>query len=405
MDSIDALVIGAGVVGLAIARALALQGHSVIVLDRAKTFGTGISSRNSEVIHAGLHDTPDSLKSRLCVRGQALMYDYCAQRGIGHQRCGKLIVASTPEQLSKLEHIHQRGSENGVQGLRQLTRSAAVALEPALQCAGALWSPNSGIVDSHALMLSFIGDAQNAGATLALRSAFDRAEPQGGLWQVRIGVGAESHSGGTSAPDEHTANTRQFSTPDGTARAVDFFELRTRWIVNCAGLQAHQVAGRIASFPQQHIAPLRLAKGNYFLLRGKSPFRHLIYPTPVDGGLGVHLTLDLAGQARFGPDVQWLPGTNPDDVDFAVDASRAQAFETAVRSYWPGLPAGALQPAYSGVRPKLSTPGQAAADFCIDGPMQHGCDGVVQLLGIESPGLTASMAIAEQVGHIIASTA
>jgi L-2-hydroxyglutarate oxidase LhgO len=371
MDEVDVIVIGAGVVGLAIARTLALQGRSVIILESTTAYGTGTSSRNSEVVHAGLYYAPGSLKARLCVRGRELLYAYCAERGVGVRRCGKLLVATRDDDLPQLEIIRTRAIACGVHDLQPLTRAQALALEPELQVAAALWSPSSGIVDSHGLMTALLGDAQHAGALLAVASPFVGAQRQGDGWRV--------HTGGAEA-----------------------FELLARWLVNSAGLQAQAVAAAVQGFPAAAIPARRLAKGHYFSFAGRAPFTHLVYPMPVDGGLGVHLTLDLGGQARFGPDVQWLPADTPDDtIDYAVDPARQAAFEAEVRHYWPGLPTGSLQPAYSGVRPKLSGPGEPAADFHIAGPAAHGAPGVVQLFGIESPGLTSCLAIAEQVAALV----
>ena len=371
MDEVDVIVIGAGVVGLAIARALALQGRSVIILEAATAYGTGTSSRNSEVVHAGLYHPPGSLKARLCVRGRERLHAYCADRGVGVRGCGKLLVATRDDDVPKLEVIRTRAIACGVHDLQPLTRAQALALEPELQVAAALWSPSSGIVDSHGLMTALLGDAQNAGALLAVASPFVAAQPAGNGWRVQ--------TGGDEA-----------------------FELDARWLVNSAGLQAQAVAAAMQGFPAAAIPPRRLAKGHYFSLAGRAPFQHLIYPMPVDGGLGVHLTLDLGGQARFGPDVEWLPADITDAaIDYAVDPARQAAFEAEVRHYWPRLPAGSLQPAYSGVRPKLSGPGEPAADFHIAGPVAHGVAGVVQLFGIESPGLTACLAIAEDVAGLV----
>ncbi|KQV87433.1 NAD(P)/FAD-dependent oxidoreductase [Pelomonas sp. Root1237] len=355
MDQVDIAVIGAGVVGLAIARELALRGREVVVIEAAGAIGTGISSRNSEVIHAGLYYPTGSLKARLCVRGKMLLYDYCAARGIAHSRCGKLVVATRAEDLPRLEQIAEAGVANGVDDLRLLRRTETLALEPALNAAGALLSPSSGIVDSHGLMTALLADAENAGATLALASAVTGGAREGDGWRL----------------------------------LVEDFELGARCVINAAGLFAAQVAESLGT----PVPPLRFARGHYFSLAGRAPFSHLIYPLPVDGGLGVHLTLDLGGQARFGPDVQWLTERAPARLDYAVDPALAPAFEAEVRGYWPGLPAGALQPAYSGIRPKLSGPGEAAADFRID----TATPGLVQLFGIESPGLTASLALAEEV--------
>jgi len=354
MEQVEVAVIGAGVVGLAVARELALRGCEVVVIEAANAIGTGISSRNSEVVHAGLYHPPGSLKARLCVRGKALLYDYCAARGIEHRRCGKLVVATRAADLPRLQALAARGAANGVGDLELLDRAAVRALEPALQAEGALWSPSSGIVDSHGLMTALLGDAERAGATLALASPVGGGTRHADGWRLRVGD----------------------------------FELGARQVVNAAGLFAAQVSASLGVAAP----PLRFARGHYFALAGRAPFSRLIYPLPVDGGLGVHLTLDLAGQARFGPDVQWLPDTDPATLDYAVDSALAPAFEAEVRGYWPGLPAGALIPAYAGVRPKLSGPGEPAADFHID--VQPG---LVNLLGIESPGLTASLAIAELV--------
>jgi L-2-hydroxyglutarate oxidase LhgO len=366
VERVDCLVVGAGVVGLAVARALAEAGREVVVIDAADGIGTATSSRNSEVIHAGIYYPPGSLKAGLCVRGKALLYAYCAGHGVEHRRCGKLIVATRPEDGAHLDAIAARARACGVDDLVRLTRAEALAMEPALGCASALWSPSTGIVDSHGYMTALLGDAERAGAVLALLTPLVEARRAGPGWQVVTG-GAEA------------------------------LELEARWIVNAAGLHAQAIAARMRGFPQAAVPTLHLAKGCYFSLRGRSPFSRLIYPTPTDGGLGVHLTLDLAGQARFGPDVEWLAGNDPDRIDYAVDPGRAAAFAADVRRYWPGLGDDALLPAYSGVRPKLSGPGAAAADFHIAGPAEHGCPGVVQLFGIESPGLTASLAIGEEV--------
>lgn len=370
MDQVDCVVIGAGVVGLAVARALAQAGREVIVLESQTLYGSGISSRNSEVMHAGIYYPPGSLKASLCVRGRELLYAYCAERGIAHRRCGKLVVATQPQDIGKLKLIQHHAANNGV-ALELLSREQALALEPELECSAALLSPRSGIVDSHALMTSLLGDAQAAGALLAWQSPFVGARCDGDAWVLQ--------SGGDEA-----------------------FEMRAEWLINCAGLDAQRVARAMLGFPTAAVPPRHLAKGHYFSLATRAPFSRLIYPTPVDGGLGVHLTLDLAGQARFGPDVQWLPDVELDaTLDYEVDATRIAAFEADIRRYWPTLPYDALQPAYSGIRPKLSGPGEAAADFLIGGPTAHGCAGVVQLFGIESPGLTASLAIAEVVSSLV----
>ncbi len=366
----DAVVIGAGVVGLAVARALAQAGHAVVILEAATAYGTGISARNSEVIHAGLYYAPGSLKARLCVRGRALLYEFCTSRGIAHRRCGKLLVATRAQDVDQLDAIAARAAACGVDSLRRLTRDEALQMEPALVCEATLWSPDSGIVDSHGLMTQLLAEAEAAGASLAVASPFAGARRAGDAWVLQTG-GAEP------------------------------YEMSTRWLVNCAGLGAQAAARQMQSFPAAAIPPLHLAKGHYFALAARAPFTHLVYPTPVDGGLGVHLTLDLGGQARFGPDVQWLPDATPETLDYRVDPSRQAGFEADIRRYWPGLPAGALQPDYAGVRPKLSGPGQPARDFHIAGPQDHGCAGVVQLFGIESPGLTSCLAIAEHVAALM----
>lgn len=336
-------MIGAGVVGLACARAIAQAGLEVAIIERENAYGTGVSARNSEVIHAGLYYPAGSRKAQWCVRGARLLYDHCAQRGIAHRRCGKLLVATREADVEALEKLRAKALANGVNELRWLTRAQALTLEPELQCVAALWSPASGIVDSHGLMTSLLGDA---------------------------------------------------------------FELATNWIVNAAGLDAQAVAAAMEGFPAAAIPPRHLAKGHYFSLSGRAPFSRLIYPMPTDGGLGVHLTLDLGGQAKFGPDVEWIDEvtTAADlgrDLDYTADARRADAFAAEVRRYWPRLLDGALAPAYSGIRPKLSGPGEPAADFWLQGPADHGCAGVLQLFGIESPGLTASLAIAEAAAALV----
>ena len=383
MDRVDCIVIGAGVVGLACARAIAQAGLDVVIVEREAAYGTGVSARNSEVIHAGLYYPTGSRKALWCVRGSRLLYEYCTERGISHRRCGKLVVATREADVATLDALHAKGVANGVSDLQWLTRSQALALEPELQCAAALWSPASGIVDSHGLMTSLLGDAEAAGALLAVTNDVVHAMRDGDGWQVTV---------------------REMGGLDRAAR-VDF-TLKARWVVNAAGLDAQAVAALMEGFPAAAIPSRHLAKGHYFSLTGRAPFSRLIYPMPSDGGLGVHLTLDLGGQAKFGPDVEWIDDltTAADlgrDLDYSVDAGRADAFAAEVRRYWPRLPDGALAPAYSGIRPKLSGPGQPAADFGLQGPAEHGCAGVVQLFGIESPGLTASLAIGEVVAGIV----
>jgi L-2-hydroxyglutarate oxidase LhgO len=364
MDQVDCVVIGAGVVGLAVARALALQGKEVMVLEAADAIGTGTSSRNSEVIHAGIYYPRGSLKARLCVEGKTLLYAYCAERGIGHRRCGKLIVATSQAQVAQLQGIRDKAAANGVDDLVLLTRDEARALEPRLECVAALHSPSTGIVDSHGLMLALQGDLENAGGMVVLNSPLAQAE----CTQEGIYLTAE---GGT--------------------------QLQAAVVVNAAGLQAQQLAARFAGLPAQHVPPSHYAKGNYFTLPGRSPFSRLIYPVPEAAGLGVHLTVDMGGQAKFGPDVQWVD--SPDDL--VVDPARGEAFYAEVRKYWPALADGALTPGYAGIRPKIQAPHEAARDFMIQGQADHGVPGLVNLFGIESPGLTSSLAIGDYVSRLL----
>jgi len=364
MDQVDCVVVGAGVVGLAVARALALAGRDVMVLEAADAIGTGTSSRNSEVIHAGIYYPAGSLKARLCVQGKALLYDYCAQRGIGHRRCGKLIVATSEAQVAQLASIIDKAATNGVNDLVLLTREQARSLEPQLECVAAVHSPSTGIVDSHALMLALQGDLEHAGGVVALNSPLALAE----CAQSAINLVAN----------------------DGT-------RLQAQTVVNAAGLHAVALARRFAGLDPALVPPAYFAKGNYFTLSGRSPFSRLIYPVPEAAGLGVHLTLDLGGQAKFGPDVQWVP--SPDDL--GVDPSRGDAFYAEVRKYWPALKDGALNPDYAGMRPKINAPHEAAKDFLIQGPADHGVAGLVNLFGIESPGLTSALAIGDYVATLV----
>ncbi|KAF1068592.1 NAD(P)/FAD-dependent oxidoreductase [Variovorax sp.] len=365
MDDLDCAVIGGGVVGLAVARALALAGREVMVLEAEGAIGTGTSSRNSEVIHAGIYYPQGSLKARLCVEGKQLLYAYAEARGVPHRRCGKLIVATSAEQVAELEAIRLKAAANGVDDLEQISAAQAVALEPQLRCMAALVSPSTGIVDSHALMLSLLGDLENAGGMLALKSAVTRADlEEGGI---------------------------VLTAQDGT-------RLRCRSVVNAAGLGAPDLARHFGGLATETVPTAHFAKGNYFTLSGRAPFGRLVYPVPEPGGLGVHLTIDLGGQAKFGPDVQWV--SSPDDL--VVDPARGDAFYAEVRKYWPALPDGALIPGYAGMRPKISGPGDPAADFRIDGPRAHGVRGLVNLFGIESPGLTSSLAIGRHVVDLLA---
>jgi len=361
MPDYDAIVIGAGAVGLAIARSLALSGRETLILEAADAFGTETSSRNSEVIHAGIYYPKDSLKARLCVDGNRRLYRFCDERAVSYKRCGKLIVATNSAERGAIESLARRGAINGVDDLRLLGGREARKLEPDLHCEAALLSPSTGILDSHGFMLALLAEAEDHGATLALRTPFLHAEWKGGI----VSVGA----GGTEPITVSCAE-----------------------LVNSAGLSASRVAEAMWIGSTWKPPATRYAKGNYFALRGRSPFTRLIYPAPQEHGLGVHLTLDLAGQTRFGPDVEWI-----ETIDYAVDPRRCEGFAEAIRRYWPDLKENALVPSYSGVRPKLNGPDEAATDFRIDGPETHGVPGLVHLFGIESPGLTAAMAIAEEV--------
>ncbi|MEO7116537.1 MAG: NAD(P)/FAD-dependent oxidoreductase [Caldimonas sp.] len=368
MDRIDAVVVGAGAVGLAVARELALRGRETIVLEATVGIGNGISSRNSEVVHAGIHDAAGSLKAGLCVAGRRLLYPYCEARGVGHRRCGKLVVAASKSQVETLRAIERRALGNGVEGLRWLSGDEARELEPALAGEAALLSTATGIIDSHALMLAYQGDLERAGGAVVLRSPLDGATVADGGFVLRVGGDAA-------------------------------FEVEAGILVNATGLHAPALARRIDGLDAAHVPATWFAKGNYYALAGRSPFTRLVYPVPEPGGLGVHLTLDLAGHARFGPDVEWLDVRSPDDIGYAVDPARSDLFYAAIRRYWPGLKEGALAPAYSGVRPKLQGPGRPAGDFVLQGPATHGIAGLMNLYGIESPGLTASLAIAAEVAH------
>jgi L-2-hydroxyglutarate oxidase LhgO len=364
MDRVDAVVVGAGVVGLAVARALALQGRDVVVLEAQDAIGTETSSRNSEVIHAGLYYPTGTLKAALCVQGRERLYAYCAERGIAHRRCGKLIVATDDAQLPSLHALRRQAHANGVADVVALDADDAHAMEPALRCVAALHSPSTGIVDSHGLMLALQGDAEAHGAMLALRSPLRAARITDAGFELDVGG------------DEP-------------------MQLAARTLVNSAGLHAPALARRIHGLDPRCVPAAHRCKGSYFSLAGRAPFSRLVYPMHDSAGLGVHLTLDLAGQARFGPDTEWLADDAP--TDYRVDPRRGDAFHDAIRRYWPGLRDGALAPAYSGIRPKVVGPGEPAGDFILHGPTQHGVPGLVNLFGIESPGLTASLAIADHV--------
>jgi len=358
VEKLDAVVVGGGVVGLAAARALAQAGREVVILEAEDAIGTHTSSRNSEVIHAGIYYPKGSLKARSCVAGKELLYEYCVAHGVPHRRSGKLIVASENSQLGELEQIQKKAHANGVTDVVWMTREQALALEPELHCVAALYSPSTGIIDSHALMLAYLGDAEDRGAMLALRSPLEKVVSGRGGFVV------------------HTSE----------------IDVQCRILVNSAGLRAPTVARHIEGFPEKLVPRELYAKGNYYSLSQRSPFSRLVYPVPEPGGLGVHVTLDLAGQARFGPDVEWI-----ERIDYGVDPKRAERFYAAIRRYWPGLPDGALAPGYAGIRPKTAGPGEPAPDFLVQGPRTHGVPGLVHLFGIESPGLTASLALAGMV--------
>lgn len=376
MERIDAAVVGAGVVGLAIARALAVRGRSVVILEQADRFGSEISARNSEVIHAGLYYPDASLKASLCVEGCARLYRYCADRGVPHRRLGKLVVAAETGAVDRLAALSAQGMRNGVADLAMLEGPQVRRLEPAVRCVAGLWSPSTGIIDSHALMLSLLGDAEDAGAALAVRSRVDSIEPGPDGLVLRIGA--------ADRPDRGEAS----------------MTLAAGVVVNAAGLGAPALAAATGGLPPGAVPRLQLAKGHYFALRsGRAPFSRLIYPLPEPGGLGIHLTLDLAGQARFGPDVAWV-----DRCEYGVPADLAPRFVAAIRTYWPGLPDDGLVPAYAGIRPKLTGPGEPGVDFRIDGPAHHGVAGLVNLFGIESPGLTAALALADRVVGLLEET-
>jgi L-2-hydroxyglutarate oxidase LhgO len=360
------LVVGAGVVGLAVARTAALAGHDVTVAEATGGVGNGVSSRNSEVIHAGIYYPTGSARARHSTRGRRLLYEFCATHGVAHKKCGKLIVATDAAELAKVESLLEQGVKNGVEGLELIGGNAARALEAELSCIGALLSPESGIVDSHGYMQALWGELADRGGMIAFETPVERMSFAASQWQVQFG----GHDAGTVAFDA---------------------------VVNSAGLGAQALARRIEGYPADKVPPLVLAKGNYFGFAGRPVFSRLIYPTPVAGGLGVHVTVDLAGRMRFGPDVEWI-----EHESYTVDPHRAEAFYDRIRTYWPGLPADSLMPDYCGIRPKLTGPGQPAADFMIAGPAAHGLPRLINLFGIESPGLTSSLSLAEDVvGYLL----
>ncbi|HEX5125906.1 MAG TPA: NAD(P)/FAD-dependent oxidoreductase [Rhodocyclaceae bacterium] len=357
-----AVVIGAGVIGLACARALAIRGFETVIIEKNNGIGQETSSRNSEVIHAGLYYPTHSLKALLCTQGNRELYDYCIEHNIPHRRCGKLIVATHPTHEEKLYKLLRQANDNGIDDVVQLSSAQALTMEPALHCSAALHSPSTGIIDSHALMLALLGEAQMHGAVLALNSTV---------------------KGGRIGNDGIELLIRS---------SAEEMQLTSNIVINAAGLFASSVIENFDGFPQEHVPKTYYAKGNYYALAIRAPFARLIYPIPEAGGLGVHLTLDLSGQARFGPDVEWV-----ESLEYSVDPSRSENFYAEIRKYWPQLPEASLTPAYCGIRPKLVGPGSANADFLIQGPENHGISGLVNLFGIESPGLTSCLSIAEHV--------
>lgn len=370
MDQVDCVVVGAGVVGLAIAREMALQGRETILLERESAFGTVSSARNSEVIHAGIYYPKGSLKAKLCVQGNRMLYEYCRSHQVDTQSYGKLIVAADTTQIHDLEAILYKAQNNGVPEIKIISGEQAKLLEPQLHCEAAILSASTGIVDSHGFMLSLLGGFEDAGGMVAYQSPFMNAKL----------IGSNPTSG--------------FELEIGDA---DVLKIQTKLLINCAGLSAPALAHKIEGLSKDQIPKAYFAKGNYFSLAGKSPFNHLIYPIPEPGGLGVHLTLDMAGQAKFGPDVEWLEIDEESQIDYTVNPKRSKGFYEAIRRYWPGLKDGALQPDYSGVRAKITPPNTPAGDFYFQTPKEHGLEGLYNLYGFESPGLTSSLAIAKHL--------
>lgn len=377
MEQVDCVVVGAGVVGLAVAREMALQGRETILLERENAYGTISSARNSEVIHAGIYYPQDSLKAKLCVEGNRLLYQYCRSHQVDTQACGKLIVATDDSQLDDLQAILYKAKQNQVPDIQMISGFQARVLEPQLQCEAALLSATTGIVDSHGLMRSLLGGFEDAGGMIAYQSPFIGAKPIG----ENAKGGFELHIGGN-----------------------DGMHIQTKLLINCAGLSAPAIAQKIEDLSKEQIPKAFFAKGNYFSLSGKSPFKHLIYPIPEPGGLGVHLTLDMGGQAKFGPDVEWLDINEEGQIDYKVNPKRGDDFYEAVRRYWPGLKDQSLQPDYSGVRAKIVPPNTPAGDFCFNTPKDHGLEGLFNLYGFESPGLTSSLAIAKYLQEQIKSS-
>ena len=374
MEQVDCVVVGAGVVGLAVAREMALQGRETILLERESAFGTISSARNSEVIHAGIYYPKDSLKAKLCVEGNRLLYEYCRSHQVATQPYGKLIVASDETQIDDLQAILYKAQNNGVPEIKMISGDEAKALESNLRCVAAILSSTTGIVDSHGYMLSLLGGFEDAGGMVAYQSPLISAKPIGdnaeGGYQLEIG-------------------------------GADGMQIQTKLLINCAGMSAPAIAQKIEGLKKDQIPKAYFAKGNYFSLSGKSPFRHLIYPIPEPGGLGVHLTLDMGGQAKFGPDVEWLDIDAEEQIDYTVNPKRGDDFYEAVRRYWPDLKDKSLQPDYSGIRAKIVPPNAPAGDFCFIGPQEHGLQGLYNLYGFESPGLTSSLAIAKYLEGLI----
>ena len=377
MEQVDCVVIGAGVIGLAVAREMALQGRETILIERENAFGTISSARNSEVIHAGIYYPKGSLKAQLCVQGNRMLYEYCRAHQVATQPYGKLIVASDETQIADLEAILYKAQQNHVPEIGIISGEEAKTLEPQLQCSAAILSASTGIVDSHGYMLSLLGGFEDAGGMIAYQSPLISAKA----------MGAKAENG--------------FVLKIGGA---DGMSIQTGLLINCAGLSAPAIAQKIEGLHSDQIPKAYFAKGNYFALTGKSPFKHLIYPIPEPGGLGVHLTLDMAGQAKFGPDVEWLDIESEHQIDYTVNPQRSEGFYEAVRRYWPALKDGALQPDYSGVRAKIVPANAPAGDFCFNGPSEHGLQGLFNLYGFESPGLTSSLAIARHLEGLIKSS-
>ncbi len=370
-DKVDCIVIGAGVIGLAIARALANRELRVLVLEQHADIGQETSSRNSGIIHAGIYYPDGSLKARLCLAGRRALYRYCDQNAVRYRQSGKLLVATSEPQIATLRALARQAETNGVTDLEWLSSDEVSEREPQVRAVAGLWSPSTGIIDTHGLLHALRANVESAGGVIALRSPFIEA---------------------------HRLNHRQDTDFEVIAgKEADRTRIRTRFLINSGGLHASRIAHRTEGLDAAHVPDTRYAKGSYFVLQGASPFKRPVYPIPEQGGLGIHVTLDLAGQAAFGPDVEWLPDLPESTSDFRVDSARADAFRSAIRRYWPGVDDAVLRPGYAGIRPKLNGPGDAPADFLIQGPAQHGVPGLVNLFGIESPGLTACLAIADEV--------